>query len=235
MALTADALISSPPDLHGVSHTGEVHAWALGDKALRSLSQLLEPGLRTLETGAGVSTVLFALKQTHHTCVVPAPDQVARIRAFCEANDISADSVNFVEDTSEATLPGLAPDPLDLVLIDGSHSFPSVFIDWYYTASRLKAGGWLFIDDTQLWTGRVLRDFLHRERDWELVEDVENTVIFRKQSDAVGVRNWIYQPYVVAHSLLTRRQRVLHLVAERDWQTLRRKFGRRLKRPVMDR
>jgi len=31
---------------------------------------------KTLETGAGVSTVLFALKGTQHTCIVPDQAQV---------------------------------------------------------------------------------------------------------------------------------------------------------------
>jgi hypothetical protein len=46
-------------------------------------------------------------------------------------------------------------DPLDLVLVDGSHSFPQVFfIDWFYTAGALKIGGHLLVDDVHVWTGR---------------------------------------------------------------------------------
>ena len=67
VALDIDVLTSDPPNLHGASAEGRLHDWALGPQALRVLSRALEPGWHTLETGAGVSTVVFALKQTHHT------------------------------------------------------------------------------------------------------------------------------------------------------------------------
>src|SRR5205085_5091043 len=179
----------------GVSREGKPHEWALGPEALGVLSRTLQPGWRTLETGAGVSTVLFASKRTHHTCVVPSPEEVGRIQQFCVDNAISTDRLTFVQQNSEDALPALDPEPLDLVLIDGSHSFPSVFIDWYYTARRLKIGGWLFVDDTHIWTGRVLREFLQAEPDWELVEDFPyRTAIFRTRSPVFGVRDWIDQP-----------------------------------------
>jgi hypothetical protein len=49
--------------------------------------------------------------------------------------------------------------PLDIVLIDGAHAFPFPFLDWYFTASALKAGGLLVIDDVQIATGTILADF----------------------------------------------------------------------------
>jgi hypothetical protein len=230
VALTPDGLIANPPHLHGVSAEGKVHDWALGPAALRALNDALQPGWRTLETGAGASTVLFALKQTDHTCIVPSAEEVARIQAFCGDNGVPTDGVTFVEQQSELALPRLDPQPLDLVLIDGSHSFPSVFIDWYYTAGRLREGGWLFVDDTHLWTGRVLRNFLRAEGDWALVEEIPfRTAIFRKRSHATDVRNWIYQPYVVSHSVFTRRRRVMAMLDDRDWRLMAAKLHRRLR------
>jgi hypothetical protein len=229
MALTLDGLIANPPFLHGVSSEGKLHDWALGPAALRALDSRLQPGWRTLETGAGVSTVLFALKQTHHTCIVPSAEEITRIQEFCAGNDVATDRITFVQEPSELALPRLDRLSLDLVLIDGSHSFPSVFIDWYYTADLLRRGGWLFIDDTHLWTGRVLRNFLRAERDWALVDEVPfRTAVFQKRSDEGGVRNWIYQPYVVSHSIFSRRRRVMAMLDERDWKLLGAKLRRRL-------
>jgi len=227
MALSPDALIFDPPHLHGASADGTWHEWALGGEALRLLSSRLQPGWRTLETGAGVSTVLFAMQDTQHTCIVPDPEEVARITEFCAAHGISTDRVTFIEQNSEDALPRLEPEPLDLVLLDGSHSFPSVFIDWYYTARRLKIGGWLFVDDTHIWTGRVLREFLQAEPDWELVEDFPyRTAIFRTRSPVFGVRNWIDQPYVVARSASTRRREALMSLRERSWHRVSGKLQR---------
>jgi hypothetical protein len=186
-----------------VSADGKFHEWALGSEALHVLNQVLEPGWRTLETGAGVSTVLFALKQTRHTCIVPDPEEIARIRAFCADHAVSTERVTFLAENSEDALPRLGSEPLDLVLLDGSHSFPSVFIDWYYTKRRLRTGGWLLVDDTHLWTGRVLRDFLLAEDDWALIEEIPfRTAVFQQRSEVHGVRNWVDQPYVVSHSVL---------------------------------
>jgi predicted O-methyltransferase YrrM len=222
--LTPEALISNPPRLHQEGERGQLECWGLHPAALRSLSRRLQPGWRTLETGAGVSTILFAVMQTDHTCVVPSSEEVTRIKAFCAAREVSTARVTFVEERSEEALPRLSPGPLDLVLIDGSHSFPTVFIDWYYTASRLREGGWLLIDDTNLWTGRVLRDFLDAEEDWALVEEVPfRTATFQKRSNVQGVRNWVFQPYVVSHSVFTRRGRVV-VGAQRRWASARRRL-----------
>lgn len=230
--LTPERLIEDRPRLHGVSDEGEEREWGLSSEALRCLCRTLEPGKRTLETGAGVSTVLFAIAQTHHTCVVPSEDEPPRIRSFCDANGIPTDRLTFILESSEAALPRLEMGQLDLVLIDGSHSFPSVFIDWFYTAPHLKVGGWLFVDDTHLWTSRVLREFLRAEPDWELVEDIPPwTSAFRKRAQVDGVRNWVHQPYVVSGSLLTPWQRRRQLLLDGDWSAIARKLRRRLGGP----
>lgn len=116
------------------------------------------------------------------------------------------------------------------MLIDGSHSFPSVFIDWYYTADKLRVGGWLVIDDTAIWTVRVLRDFLRSEKEWELVSEFPmQTAFFRKIAPTNGVRNWIYQPYVIGRSLLNRRRRVAAMLRDRDFPLLMEKARNRLR------
>jgi hypothetical protein len=51
-----------------------------------------------------------------------------------------------------------------------SHSFPQVFIEWFYTASALKVGGHLLVDDVHVWTGHVLRDFLLDEPEWTKID-----------------------------------------------------------------
>ncbi len=78
-------------------------------------------------------------------------------------------------------LPALDLGELDLVLIDGSHSFPQVFIDWFYVQEALKVGGAVIVDDVHVWTGRVLRDFLEAEPEWSLERRFQGrTVAIRK-------------------------------------------------------
>lgn len=90
---------------------------------------------------------------------------------------------------------------LDLVLVDGSHSFPLPFIDWFYAQGALRDGGVLVIDDVQIWTGRVLRDFLRAEPGWTPVAEWAGRVAaFTKGADAVAARMWRRQPYVARRS-----------------------------------
>ena len=160
-------ILQNPPKIH----LGGKAIWKLDNRVTSFLEAILRPDWTTLETGAGLSTLLFAVKKTRHTCVVPDQDQVDRLREYCSTNNISLENVDFLLDRSENVLPTLDVKPLDLVLIDGRHAFPTPFIDWFYTAPSLKLGGRLLIDDTHLWTGAILSDFLRSDEDWELEKD----------------------------------------------------------------
>ena len=165
------------------------------------IDETVAEGAATLETGAGLSTVLFALKGADHTCVVPFGTQIARIRAWCESASVSLERVEFCQGRSEDVLPGLGDSPLDLVLIDGGHAFPIPFIDWQYAGRRLRPGGLLIVDDTQLWTGRVLRGFLVAEPGWELTESHPlRSAIFRRTGQPGPIADWTDQPYVARRS-----------------------------------
>jgi hypothetical protein len=159
-----------------------------------------------------LSTLLFVINDTKHTCIVPDQDQVDRLRAYCSGNNLSLDNVNFVLDRSEHALPGMDLKPLDLVLIDGRHAFPTPFIDWFYTAAALKLGGRMLVDDTQLWTGSVLSNFLASDDDWELEEDFAGRAAsFIKRGEGGELKWWGEQPYVVARSQSTIRAHKLKL------------------------
>jgi predicted O-methyltransferase YrrM len=173
------------------------------DDVLLAIDAVVRPGWRTLETGAGVSTVVFALRGASHTAVVPAAHEVDRIRAWCTDHGIATDAVTFHVAPSEAVLPQLEPTPLDLVLIDGGHAFPTPFIDWYYTAARLRIGGLLLVDDVNLWTGQVLKEFLEAEPAWVLREEFGlRAVLFEKVGELLAQTEWTEQPLVVRRSLV---------------------------------
>ena len=198
--MAVDELLGNSPKFH-VDQTGARASWAISEAVLRFLDENLESSFHTLETGAGFSTVVFAAKSARHTSVVPSHDEVERIREYCGAHGISTENLEFHVEKSEVALPRLDPTELDLVLIDGSHSFPSPFIDWYYTASRLRVGGFLIIDDTQLWTGHVLKRFLEAEPGWTLCSDpVGIAAAFVKEAPTPELGNWDDQPFVLRRS-----------------------------------
>lgn len=177
---------------------GKPVAWAITRSVLAYLGERLDARSVTLETGAGVSTVAFALLGCLHTCIVPSEEVIGRITDFCRSKDVDLGRVNFVADRSEHFLPRAALPPLDLVLIDGCHGFPAPFLDWYYSSLALKVGGEVLVDDTQIWTGRVLVDFLRMEPEWEFRLQLGKTAVIRKRQHVARVKEWSQQPFVVA-------------------------------------
>jgi predicted O-methyltransferase YrrM len=103
--------------------------WGLDWAALAWLERELEPGLGTVETGAGTSTIVFAAAGTEHEAVTPDPTEEKRIRAECDRRGISTARLSFRIGLSHEVLPTLAERPLDLVLIDGAHGFPYPTLD----------------------------------------------------------------------------------------------------------
>ena len=195
------ALLQAQPKMH-TGMSGQPFSWQLANDLLQFIDAHVREGDKTLEIGAGVSTILFALKGARHLCISPAEDEMARIKAFCRDHGIPADNLTFEVDRSDRCLPRLDIKELDFVLIDGAHGFPTPFLDWWYTADRLKVGGLLAIDDTEIWTGYVLKMFLMAEPDWKLEADYgPRSVVFRKLKDGGLGRNEWDQPYIVEQTL----------------------------------
>jgi hypothetical protein len=133
--LLTKKLFAERPNFHG--RTTIPQNWQLPDDVLEWLDMHVQPGQRTLETGCGYSTVLFALKEARHTVISPAVEEHERIRGWCEANEIDVSNLDFKLARSEEFLPVTEPEPLDLVLIDGWHAFPAPIVDWFFTPKNL--------------------------------------------------------------------------------------------------
>ena len=197
--INLEDLLRNPPKLHRDS-LGTLTSWQLDESALRFISRNVKDTSKTMETGAGTSTILFALRGACHICIVPDADQVNRVEEYCAEHHISTAGVNFIVDRSEIALPLLEVGEIDLVLIDGRHAFPTPFIDWYYSSLCLKVGGLLMIDDIQLWSGKVLRKFLLSEPEWHLHTDLPRTSVFLKLREGSHNKAWPEQAYLVRRS-----------------------------------
>ena len=175
---TVQTLRAKQPMLHGSS---ELRQFRIGFEILDWLVDHVTPSDVTLETGCGYSTIVFAAAGTQHTIISPVIQEHERVRTWCNEHKISTRNLEFITRVSQDVLPRFRPDPLDLVLIDGCHGFPFPFLDWYYSSARLRQGGLLVVDDTQLRTGWILRDFLKREKGrWRLTQEFEKTAVFEK-------------------------------------------------------
>jgi predicted O-methyltransferase YrrM len=217
-----EELCTRPPMLHPRGE--EFVCWTLLSEVLRWLYETVEPGWNTLETGSGCSTIVFAMRGARHTAVTPRAAEFERIAAFCRERGVALDDVTFVAERSQDALHGMRRDQLDLVLIDGDHAFPVPFMDWFYTAERLKIGGLVVVDNTEIATGRVLSDFLAKEEGrWRERRTFSRTTVFEKVShpSTEGVW-WGLQPWTAQAPLPYR---------AREWvQGKRQAVSRRLSR-----
>ncbi|NEO40505.1 MAG: class I SAM-dependent methyltransferase [Moorea sp. SIOASIH] len=193
-------LLKNPPQFY-TNSSGNFQEVKLSDDILYFLDEQVTENSKTLETGAGCSTILFAIKSSHHTCIVPKQQEVNRIKDYCHKHNISTEKIDFKVDGSQNVLPYLNTDDLDCILIDGSHAFPIPFIDWQYTHKNLKVGGKLIIDDTQIWTGEVLKKFLISEPEWKFQkESTPRTAIFTKVKQCTKDKWFGEQVYTVKNS-----------------------------------
>jgi predicted O-methyltransferase YrrM len=168
-SLAIATVVADPPRVH--EHAGaEEGVYGTALDCYEFLARHAVPGARTLETGLGISTALFALWGTEHTCVVHDQHEVDVLRAWALERDVDLSRMTFAVGMSDAVLPGLEPTELDLAFVDGGHAFPMAIIDWYYAAGRLRDGGVVVFDDVQLASVRLgLFDFLQADPRWEPV------------------------------------------------------------------
>jgi len=182
-------LLKNPPR----PHVGNV--MGLTEAALTFIYENINDECSTLETGCGLSTVVFALTGSRHTVIAPALSEFEITKTYCREHGIPTDQINFIAEPSQKVLPALETPPLDLVLIDGGHGFPTPYVDWFYTAGKLKNGGFLIVDDVLLWSCQILRDFLVEQPHWEFIDEYDGrTTIFRKLEDGSEWLEWTEQP-----------------------------------------
>jgi hypothetical protein len=197
-----EELLRTPPLLH-LDGGGNLVNYGIDPRLVAYLRQFVQPGSRTLETGSGISTIVFLLLGAYHRSISPDGGEAERIRAYCAQKGISTDNYTATVAYSERGLPDLPEEPvLDLALVDGNHAFPLPCIDWYFATRILKKGGIVVIDDIQLWSGKILADFLDAEEVWEKVTRNDRFAVYRMLADSKEVlgRWWGQQPFVVHNS-----------------------------------
>jgi hypothetical protein len=188
-----ETLISEGPHFHAWPD-GRSANWSVAPDVLRFIRANVKPSMRTLETGAGRTTVAFAIAGTHHVCITPDRAQADRIRSYCSEHGIP-NTITFVHDSSDRALAsgeGI-PAAIDFVLIDGAHRFPFPILDWHFTEHRIPVGGIVAIDDYLMPSVRILHDFLVGEDEWELIRSFQVTSIFRRHKETVNQWDWADQ------------------------------------------
>jgi hypothetical protein len=189
--MTVQQLISDNPKLHSGADGGPAN-FAVAPSVLRAIAGYIKPGMRTLETGSGHTTIVFAMGGAEHTSISPYADEQGRIGEYLAQHGI-AGKVQFLTDSSDIALTKtdhLVPEWLDFVFIDGAHRYPFPCIDYHFTEGRIKVGGILCVDDVHMPSVRILYDFLRLEKCWELDQKIKNTAFFRRVAPTVVVSDW---------------------------------------------
>jgi Methyltransferase domain len=172
-----DALLTDPPVLHvwsGVPRVGGMGG-EVGHRLVRNI-RARPPSVTfdVLETGAGLSTLLFlALGVTHITSVDPTEGLRDRLLAEAVSRGIDVSPLEYLEERSELALPGLLEEKreYDLCLIDGSHAWPTVFVDFCYANACLRRSGVVLLDDVQLHSVRQLFLLLAAQPGYRLISE----------------------------------------------------------------
>ncbi len=196
-------VLADPPVVHSMSAADmacerATGVWATDESCYRWLAGRVEPGSRTLETGAGISTVLLAGWGASHRCITPNRHEVDAIMAYCRAREVATGTLTFDVALSEESLCGPDADrsPLDLVFIDGCHGFPVPIIDWYFAGARLRKGGVVVLDDVRLPAVALLRDFLDRDPRWIAVAGTDKWAAFVRQHEGSLNEEFLSQPFL---------------------------------------
>ena len=189
-----DRLLADPPAVHVELGNPEGGVWRTDRDCYEFIAASVAPDARTLETGLGISTVLFLLLGAWHTCVTPFLSEASRLRAYCLDRGIPADRLQLIVDYSDNALPGLSGER-DLVFVDGGHAFPIPMLDWRYAGGRLRRGGLVVVDDMHLPAVGVLCHYLDSDPRWQLRRRTVKWAAYERLSEGPLRDEWTDQPF----------------------------------------
>lgn len=213
-------VLADPP----LVHRQEQGVWSTEESAYDFMATHAVPGTRSLETGLGVSTVLFATWGTEHTCIVPSQNEVDNCRRYLDERSISHERTQFVVASSTDVLPSMQRE-IDFFLIDGCHGWPAPIIDWFYGAALLRRGGMLLLDDTNLTSVSLgLSTFLRDDPRWSAVRRTAKWSAYRRDDSGSLTEEFSSQPFLRTSSL----NRLASIVPEPVRPTVGR-IGRKLR------
>ncbi|SEI21825.1 hypothetical protein SAMN05216228_10832 [Rhizobium tibeticum] len=92
-------------------HWGGTQSWNAAPETLREIEGSVSKGMRTLETGCGASTIVFASKGAHHTVISPTHDEHKRVLSYLREIGIDNPHLEFAAGFSDDVLPRISNHP----------------------------------------------------------------------------------------------------------------------------
>jgi predicted O-methyltransferase YrrM len=140
--------------------------------------------LRSVETGAGKSTLFFSHVSRNHTVfAIDIGNSLTRVR---ESSLLKSEVVEFVEGPTQQTVPQYTFDEkLDIVLIDGPHGYPFPDLEYYYFYPHIAEGGILIIDDINIPSIRRMVEIVKSDAMFECQQIIGKTMFLKRTSAPV--------------------------------------------------
>jgi predicted O-methyltransferase YrrM len=185
-----EELVARQPAFH--HDGGKEQVWSARRETLSCLAEITQAGHRTIETGTGASTVIFAAAGAKHTAISPMSREHKMVRRYCIDRGVSTDRLELIEGYSEEILPSYYPETaFDVAFIDGKHSFPYPILDWHYITNSLKVGGTLVLDDVRALTVEMLCRTMLADAGWQLKAALDGeAAVFTKTADPAPGDPW---------------------------------------------
>jgi len=161
--------------------------------------------VRSVETGCGASTIVFAHYATHHTsyCYDDRSESDSSVAFAQNFPGFRDDRVRWVFGPTQTTLPR---EPLehdvDVVLIDGPHGYPFPELEYFAFYKWLRPRGILIVDDVHIPTINNLYRFLLQDDSFRPHGRTLTTAYFqRAETPAFNMEgdDWWLQRYNVQH------------------------------------
>jgi predicted O-methyltransferase YrrM len=142
-------------------HPGQA-SWAVSDKVLHYFARVVKPTDRTIETGAGYSTIVLASLAAEHVAITNDLESANLTRAYLRRLGLD-EKVTMLTEPSEIALPKLPEtERFDFAFVDGCHAYPLPAIDWHFLDLHLKVGGLIGFDNAEIPSVHQHVEFLRR-------------------------------------------------------------------------
>lgn len=202
-------LVAENPPLHDWGHglqSGGIAGEIASTLGAYLLDEFGSGNFRSIETGAGLSTLIFlAGNPLWHFSVTPDGALKALLESEVETRKLPSSNWHHEINYSEYVIPPLALDgehKVDIAMIDGGHGWPTVFVDFCYLNMMLRQGGIMIVDDILAFPCSQLYMLLKHQPGWELEKTIwSKTAFFRKKTDAKLLPDFGGQPYLTNNML----------------------------------
>ncbi len=167
--------------VHKGAQTG---VWEVAEEFLTTCA-LLTPDtqvFRSIETGMGLSSVVFSNLGWDHTAI--APSLVESNGIFAWIKQSKSRMLKQPRLIVEYSYVELAKQEyygrnFDFALIDGNHAFPHVFLDYFYFSQMVKVDGYLAIDDINLPAPKKLFEYTKEKSYWQVFKVTDKWAILK--------------------------------------------------------